>query len=65
MRHAEVGLLVDLGGAPVWSARHDMSGAGGMVLGENAWVGGTDVAKWFTKCSRYHVFDPNARALPD
>lgn len=41
------------------------SGPGELVLGENAWVGGTDVAEWFTKCSRYHVFGANASALPD
>lgn len=41
------------------------SGPGELVLGGNAWVGGTDVAEWFTKCSRYHVFGANASALPD
>lgn len=40
-------------------------GPGELVLGGNAWVGGTDVAEWFTKCSRYHVFDANASALLD
>ena len=41
------------------------SGPGELVLDGNAWVGGTDVAKWFTKCSRYHVSDANASALLD
>lgn len=41
------------------------SGCGELVLGGNAWFGGTDVAEWFTKGSRYHVVDADASALPE
>ena len=39
MRHSEVGLPVDLGSTPVWSARHDMVRRRWYGLDENAWAG--------------------------
>lgn len=41
------------------------SGPSKLVLGGSAWVGGTDVAERFTKCSRYHVSGANASASLD
>lgn len=55
MRHTEVGLLVDLGGKPVWSARHDMirrrgDGFGGERVGgwDGTWQSGLRSARAIT-----------------